>query len=175
MNLSTLARHHRPVVERLGGVNVSTGQLVHVRAVSNDWPECDAQCGLGTANPFFPLSGSGAAYPFPSPRVTEGHQRGGVVIANNMLYWRVIKDWLAGISHRAGASCVAPNTARSHFLAHAYIVGDKQETLRQWFDRPWARRFVLDSKSGCHYPRAAIRARFQRQRHQRFLFRASAW
>ena len=94
--------------ERLGGVNVSTGQLVHVGAVSNDWPECGSQCGPGTANPFFPLSGSGAAYPFPSPRVTEGHQRGGVVIANNMLYWRVIEGGLAGISHRAGGSCPAP-------------------------------------------------------------------
>jgi uncharacterized repeat protein (TIGR01451 family) len=94
--------------ERLGGVNVSTGQLVHVGAVSNDWPECGSQCGPGTNNPFFPLSGSGAAYPFPSPRVTEGHQRGGVVIANNMLYWRVIEGGLAGISHRAGGSCPAP-------------------------------------------------------------------
>ena len=94
--------------ERLGGVNVSTGQLVHVGAVSNDWPECGAQCGPGSDNPFFPLSGSGAAYPFPSPRVTEGHQRGGVVIANNMLYWRVIEGGLAGISHRAAGSCPAP-------------------------------------------------------------------
>jgi uncharacterized repeat protein (TIGR01451 family) len=47
---------------------------------------------------------------------------------------------------RAGAhaefgetSYVAPNAAWSHFLAHAYVAGDKQETLRQWLDRPWAR------------------------------------
>jgi uncharacterized repeat protein (TIGR01451 family) len=96
--------------ERLGGLNVSSGQLIHVGAVSNDWPECDAQCGPGTSNPFFPLSGnpSDPAYPFPLPRINEGHQRGGVVIAHNMLYWRVIEGGLAGISHHAGSSCPAP-------------------------------------------------------------------
>jgi hypothetical protein len=94
--------------ERLGGINVNTGQLIHVGNVSNDWPECYAQCGPQGPNPFFPLSGSGAAYPFPSPRVTEGGQLGGLVIANNMLYWRVIEGGLAGISHRTGQSCPAP-------------------------------------------------------------------
>ncbi|MCX7681047.1 MAG: PQQ-binding-like beta-propeller repeat protein, partial [Anaerolineae bacterium] len=96
--------------ERLGGINVSTGQLIHVGGVSNYWPECGANCGPGTPNPFFPLSGNPADpdYPFPDPRVNEGHQRGGVVIANNMLYWRVIEGGLAGISHRTGASCPAP-------------------------------------------------------------------
>ena len=34
--------------ERLGGIDVSTGELLHVGAVSNDWPECSAQCGPGT-------------------------------------------------------------------------------------------------------------------------------
>lgn len=94
--------------ERLGGIDVSTGALVHVGAVSNDWPECYAQCGPGTANPFFPMSGSGAAYPFPSPRVTEGHQRAGVTIAGGMIYWKVIEAGLAGIGHRSGSSCPAP-------------------------------------------------------------------
>ena len=93
--------------ERLGGINVRTGQLIHVGNVSNDWPECDAQCGPGSSNPFFPLNGSGPAYPFPSPRVTEGYQGGGVVIANTMIYWRVIEGGLAGISHRSGAACPA--------------------------------------------------------------------
>jgi hypothetical protein len=94
--------------ERLGGINVSTGQLIHVGGVSNDWPDCSGQCGPGTSNPFFPLSGSGPAYPFPSPHVAEGSQLRGVVIANDMLYWRVIAGGLAGISHRAGSSCPAP-------------------------------------------------------------------
>lgn len=96
--------------ERLGGINISTGQLIHVGGVSNDWPECFVQCGPGTPNPFFPLSGNPAdpAYPFPDPRVNEGHQRGGVVIANNMLYWRVIEGGLAGIARRTGSSCPAP-------------------------------------------------------------------
>lgn len=63
--------------ERLGGLNVRTGQLVHVGNVSNVWPECyDGNiCGPGGPNPFFPLSGSGPAYPFPWPRVTDGMSR----------------------------------------------------------------------------------------------------
>jgi outer membrane protein assembly factor BamB len=94
--------------ERLGGLNVSNGNLIYAANVSNDWPECDVQCGPNGSNPYFPLSGSGAAYPFPSPRVTEGRVRGGVVIANNMLYWRVIEGGLAGISHQSGAACPPP-------------------------------------------------------------------
>jgi hypothetical protein len=94
--------------ERLGGINVKTGTLIEMGAVSNDWPECTADCGPGTGNPFFPLTGSGLAYPFPSPRVTEGAHRGGVVVANGMLYWRVIEAGLAGISHRSGSSCPPP-------------------------------------------------------------------
>ena len=92
--------------ERLGGINTSNGDLIHVSAVSNDWPECNAQCGMGTDLPFFPMSG-GAAYPFPQPRVTEGVQHGGLVIANNMLYWRVIEAGLGGLSHRTGSTCPA--------------------------------------------------------------------
>ncbi len=94
--------------ERAGGINVATGALVHAGAVSNDWPECSAQCGPGTTQPFFPLSGTGQAYPFPAPRVTEGHQRGGIVIANNMVYWRVIEGGIAALSHRGGPSCPTP-------------------------------------------------------------------
>lgn len=107
--------------ERLGGVNVTTGELAHVGGVSNVWPECGSpgepsaaaspdqtECGPGTDNPFFPMSGAGEPYPFPSPRVTEGHSRGGVVVANNMLYWRVIEGGLAGLSHQSGAACPAP-------------------------------------------------------------------
>jgi hypothetical protein len=104
--------------ERLGGVNLQNGlqsvTLLHVGSVSKDWPECWVQCSPATDidNPFFPLSGSGAAYPFPSPRVTEGHQRPGAVIANNMIYWRVIEGGLAGISHQTGGSCPAPQLWR---------------------------------------------------------------
>jgi outer membrane protein assembly factor BamB len=96
--------------ERLGGIDVSTGQLIHVGNVSNTWPECYGGTGCGPAgpNPFFPMSGSGSAYPFPSPRTTEGNQRGGTVIAGDMLYWSVIEGGLAGIAHRAGSSCAAP-------------------------------------------------------------------
>ena len=36
-------------------------------------------------------------------------------------------------------SYVAPPAAWSHFLAHAYVLGDSQGTLRKWLDRPWGR------------------------------------
>lgn len=93
--------------ERVGGINVASGQLLHVGNVSNVWPECYGgdTCGDLGPNPFFPLSGSGPAYPFPSPRVSEGYVRPGAVIANNMLYWRVIEGGLAGV--RTG-TCGAP-------------------------------------------------------------------
>ncbi|MCS7259318.1 MAG: hypothetical protein NZ765_00845, partial [Anaerolineae bacterium] len=46
----------------------------------------------------------------------------------------------AGIHAEEGeSSYVAPEAAWSHFLAHAYILGDDQESLRRWLDRPWGR------------------------------------
>lgn len=94
--------------ERLGGLNVSSGALVHGAAVSNDWPECYVQCGPGSPRNFFPMSGTGPAYPFPNPRVTEGHQRSGAVIANNMVYWRVIEGGIGALNRQSGTSCPAP-------------------------------------------------------------------
>jgi outer membrane protein assembly factor BamB len=105
--------------ERLGGIDLQTAALVHVGAVSNDWPECGAQCGPGTSNPFFPLSGTCAAYPFPSPRVTEGLERPGAVVANNMIYWRVIEGGLAGIAHGSGGSCPPPQVWQGQAAAPA--------------------------------------------------------
>lgn len=103
--------------ERLGGIRLTTpisGTLVHIGTVSNIWPECgggpNSGCGPEGPNPFFPLSGNPAdrAYPFPSPRVGEGVSRAGAVIANNMIYWRVLEGGLAGIGRRTGTSCPAP-------------------------------------------------------------------
>ena len=102
--------------ERLGGVNVSTRALVPVASVSTNWGlECfaaaPAGCGSGAGYlNFFPLSGNNGDpnYPFPSPRQAEGTQRGGVVIANNRLYWRVVAGGLSAISHSAGGTCPAP-------------------------------------------------------------------
>ncbi|MCS7177795.1 MAG: DUF11 domain-containing protein, partial [Anaerolineae bacterium] len=37
------------------------------------------------------------------------------------------------------SSFTAPQAAWSHFLAHAYILGERQETLRRYLDRPWGR------------------------------------
>lgn len=101
--------------ERLGAISLTSaisGSLVHVGNVSNVWPECGIGTGCGPAgpNPFFPLSGDpdDPAYPFPSPRVGEGAALGGAVIANNMIYWRVIEGGLAGIGTQSGTSCPAP-------------------------------------------------------------------
>jgi outer membrane protein assembly factor BamB len=97
--------------ERAGGVNVKTNALVHVSNVSNDWPVCNTQCGSAGPNPFFPLSGSTneKPYPFPSPVVTEGNSRAGVVVGNNMLYWRVLGAGLGGMYHQTASSCPSPN------------------------------------------------------------------
>lgn len=103
--------------ERLGGILLDDndpirGTLVHVGNVSNVWPECGVGTGCGPdgPNPFFPLSGNpnDPAYPFPSPRVGEGGSHSGAVIANNMIYWRVIEGGLAGIATRSGATCPPP-------------------------------------------------------------------
>jgi hypothetical protein len=85
--------------ERIGNLDTTTGRLWYAGNVSNVWPECydGAICGPAGSNTFFPMNGSGAAYPFPSPRVTEGGQRPGAVIANNMVYWRVIEGGLAAL------------------------------------------------------------------------------
>jgi outer membrane protein assembly factor BamB len=88
--------------ERLGGINVSSGQIVHAGNVSNNWPECITdQCGPAGPRPFYPLSGktSDAGYPFPGPRTSEGHMRAGTVIANGMVYWRVVDAGLAAFTH----------------------------------------------------------------------------
>lgn len=103
--------------ERLGAIsltNAISGSLVHIGTVSNIWPECgggpNSGCGPEGPNPFFPLSGDPGdpAYPFPSPRVNEGATLAGAVVANNMIYWRVIEGGLAGIGTRTGDACPEP-------------------------------------------------------------------
>jgi len=105
--------------ERLGGINVSNGQLAYVGNVSNDWPECDAQCGPGGPNPYFPLSGNpnDPAYPFPGPRTGEGHARAGAIIANQMIYWHVLDAGIAAISHQNGAACPPPKVWRDSVVS----------------------------------------------------------
>ncbi|NTU79627.1 MAG: PQQ-binding-like beta-propeller repeat protein [Chloroflexales bacterium] len=93
--------------ERLGGMNLAGGELVHLAGVSNTWAECAGECGSGTLNPFFPMQPGQAAYPFPNPRVNEGHSRGGAVVGSNMIYWRVIEGGIGALSHSSGA-CPSP-------------------------------------------------------------------
>lgn len=146
--------------ERLGGINTSNGDLIHVSAVSNDWPECGAQCGMGTNLPFFPMSG-GPAYPFPQPRVTEGNQRGGLVIANSMLYWRVIEAGLGGLSHRSGSTCPAPIIwSGNNPLQNPTLPAEPEGTVMQ---RPLADYITLDMTAPDPNPNPAVVQQIQAQ------------
>lgn len=87
---------------RLGGIDVDSGQLFEVANVADYWPECgdwSVNCvGKAGPMPFF------SSYPFPGPRVGEGRVAGhrGAVIANGVIYWRVIEGGLAAIGHLSG-------------------------------------------------------------------------
>ncbi len=84
--------------ERLGGIDVESGQLFEVANVAADWPECSVQCEARDGPmPFF------SSYPFPGPRVGEGRQRSGAIIAEGAIYWRVIEGGLAAIGHSSTA------------------------------------------------------------------------
>jgi len=83
--------------ERLGGIDVVSGELFEMANVADYWPECYTQCQAKAGPmPFFD------SYPFPGPRISEGHQRSGVVIADGVIYWRVIEGGLAAIGHASG-------------------------------------------------------------------------
>jgi hypothetical protein len=52
-----------------------------------------------------------------------------------LLWWYITR---VGTHAEVGETAfLAPTTAWSHFLAHAYIVKDSQSTLASWLDRPW--------------------------------------
>ena len=79
---------------RLGGIDVDTGELFEVANVADHWPECGIECvGRAGPMPFFD------SYPFPDPRVSEGYIHRPAVIANGVIYWRVIEGGLAAIGH----------------------------------------------------------------------------
>ncbi|NQU76857.1 MAG: PQQ-like beta-propeller repeat protein, partial [Planctomycetes bacterium] len=83
---------------RLGGIDVDTGELFEVANVADDWPECWDQCvGRAGPMPFFD------SYPFPGPRVGEARVHRPAVVANGVIYWRVIEGGLAAIGHSTGA------------------------------------------------------------------------
>jgi hypothetical protein len=79
---------------RLGGIDVDTGRLFEVANVADHWPECWTECvGRAGPMPFFD------SYPFPGPRVGEGRVHRPAVIANGVIYWRLIEGGLAAIGH----------------------------------------------------------------------------
>ena len=55
--------------------------------------------------------------------------------ANGLVWWYLTR---AGEHGENGETAfLTPSTAWSHFLSHAYIVGDRQTNLRKWLDYPW--------------------------------------
>jgi uncharacterized repeat protein (TIGR01451 family) len=82
---------------RLGGIDVDTGELFEVANVADYWPECNVDCpGRSGPMPFF------ESYPFPDPRVGEGRVHRPAVIADGVIYWRIIEGGLAAIGHASG-------------------------------------------------------------------------
>jgi len=80
---------------RLGGIDVDTGEFFEVANVADEWPECSANCvGRTGPMPFFD------SYPFPGPRVGEGRVHRPAVIADGVIYWRVIEGGLAAIGSK---------------------------------------------------------------------------
>jgi uncharacterized repeat protein (TIGR01451 family) len=100
------------------------------------------------------MSGSGTAYPFPYPRVGEGHQRGGAVIANNRVYWRVIEGGLGALAHRSGGSCPAPQV-------WGPVPPPVQPTPGFSSARPLAEYLTLDLTQPSANPPAALVARLR--------------
>jgi len=83
---------------RLGGIDVDTGELFEVANVADHWPECSVECdGRAGPMPFF------ASYPFSGPRVGEGNAHRAAVIANGVIYWRLLEGALAAIGHSTGS------------------------------------------------------------------------
>jgi hypothetical protein len=56
-------------------------------------------------------------------------------IDDGVRWWYLTRPGAHG--ERDEISYLLPSMAWSHFLAHAYIIGDKQATLKKWLDRPW--------------------------------------
>jgi len=87
---------------RLGGIDVDTGQLFEVANVADYWPDDFGVNLMGKAGPlpFFDSS------PFAGPSVGEGRIAGHrpAVIANGVIYWRVVTGGLAAIGHSSGTS-----------------------------------------------------------------------
>ncbi|MCS7062237.1 MAG: hypothetical protein RMN25_13905, partial [Anaerolineae bacterium] len=56
---------------------------------------------------------------------------------NAMRWWYLTR---AGMHGEEGETAfLTPFPAWSHFLAHAYILGNSRAQLRRWLDRPWGR------------------------------------
>ncbi|MFZ5917182.1 MAG: PQQ-binding-like beta-propeller repeat protein [Chloroflexota bacterium] len=140
---------------RLGGIDVDTGELFEVANVADDWPECNVQCvGRAGPMPFFD------SYPFPGPRVGEGRVHRPAVIANGVIYWRVIEGGLAAIGHSASGQ------------SQPYLWTDSGPAPRQLLEQPPAPTTGVQALSDyvwnepvrpVPYPDAALVARLEQE------------
>lgn len=146
--------------ERAGGINVKTGELIPVGIVASDWPGCSGQCSPGGINPFFPLSGS-PSYPFPPPRVTEGHQISGIVIANGMLYWRVLAGGIAAFKNKSTATCPSPNIWANPVSNDFEFQGADPASINA--ARPLADYITLDLTTPAASPNSTLVAQLREQ------------
>ena len=88
---------------RLGGIDVDTGELFEVANVVDEWPACNVECvARAGPMPFFD------SYPFPGPRVGEGDTHRPTVIADGMIYWRLMEGALAAIGHADATGSQSP-------------------------------------------------------------------
>jgi hypothetical protein len=54
---------------------------------------------------------------------------------NGVVWWYLTRA--SEHAENGETAYLLPFTAWSHFLGHAYILGEHQANLRKWLDRPW--------------------------------------
>ena len=86
---------------------------------------------------FFGLTPEVGRYISDTNRITATNYISNLTGPNGVFLWYLTR---LGIQAEIGESSFhGPDLAWSVFLARAYIIGDTQETLRGWLDRPWGR------------------------------------
>ncbi len=84
---------------------------------------------------FFGLTPEVGRYISATNGITATNYLSNLTGANGVFLWHITR---LGLQAEIGESSFhGPDLAWSIFLARAYIIGDTQETLRGWLDRPW--------------------------------------
>ncbi len=84
---------------------------------------------------FFGLTPEVGRYIADTNRITATNYISNLTDADGVFLWYITR---LGLQAEIGESSFhGPDLAWSIFLARAYVIGDTQETLRGWLDRPW--------------------------------------